>query len=761
MEREMPLIPMGAITGRPDLEKIRSFLGAFRKAGFTQFMLYPRTGCEVEYLSEEWFDLCSMIIESCREMGFSSLWLYDEFNWPSGQCGGKIMAENPGHALKYLCVSQNEQEYTFEVRTNPLRPDVLEPEAVKKFINYTHEQYALRFGKDFGGLIKGIFTDEPSFSYVGACSGNEKLRLPFYQGLEEDYKALTGNDLRSDIIFTLRNNSTPFWKEFTDKLLGRRFLDVFILPIRQWCDRNNLLMTGHLLCEHTITSALNSSGLPQEITDTFTLPCVDEIGTMKDAAFVEWLTLGTAEHSTRLNGNGGMAELFALGPSDMTLAEIRRQIHLFSLFGIDRYLLAVAPFDMRGNTCTLKANYFHCFTPAQPWFPALKQLNEEVLASAAAARRTYAPEIAIRRPAVDTHMVDLLIHLNCAQRQWALINEDEESAAPVILRLEPCGVYAERMPGDVNHRCAFSLFLKLLDQLSPLEVSVREADGTLAQDIFLRTFTDGSAEIINFSPSREPRRLVFCRKESRTEFELPFCGIKSFCSWKINIDRPNLKRLSFEEGTCRFNAVCALENISLALSCQSSDVTMELDGVPLGFDENCTTLPEGFRELYREKKLPRLEKGEHRLTVKGDLAEYPYLPAAFLTGAFADLPEGIAPYADDGKGLVYYTGKLIQTGKVDIPAGALALELDTDGLYTEVFIDGAPLPPRFAPPFIWRLPAETAGKSVELRIERSSSCGPMFGTGKELPIRPDLEAWLGKYRPHGAIPHTVIEPVFK
>ena len=760
MEREMPLIPMGAITGRPDLEKVRSFAGAFREAGFTQFMLYPRTGCEVEYLSKEWFDLCRMIVETCRELGFTSLWLYDEFNWPSGQCGGRIMAENPGHALKYLSVSEENGHYSFATGTNPLRPDVLDPEAVTKFINCTHEQYAFHFGKDFGGLIKGIFTDEPSFSYVGACTGNEKLRLPFYQGLEEDYKALTGNDLRSDIIFTLRNSSTPFWKEFTDKLLGDRFLEVFIRPIRQWCDKHNLLMTGHLLCEHTITSALAASGKPQEVTDCLTLPCVDEIGTLKDAAFVEWLTLGTAEHSIRLNGRGGMAELFALGPCDMTLAEIRRQIHLFALFGVDHYLLAVAPFDMRGNTCSLKANYFHAFTPAQPWFPALKLLNEELLNSAAVARKKFLPEIAIRRPSTGAPLSEVLIRLNCAQRQWAIINEGEESDAPVILRLDADGVLAERMPGEVNHRCAPTLFLKFLDELAPLESAVREADGTLAQEIFLRTYADGSAEIINFAPSKEPRRLFFCRKGCKLEFELPYCGIKSFCSWEITLDRPNLKRLTFKENEYRFNVSSPLEKLSLALSCQGKDVTMELDGVPLEFDEKCAALPEGFRELYRETRLPLLEKGEHLLKFKGELPNYPYLPQGFLSGAFADLPEGLAPYANDGEGLGYYTGKLIQKGTVTIPANALTFELDTDDLYTEVFINDTPLPPRFAPPFAWQI-AEYAGKTVELKIVRSSSCGPMFGTGKEINIKPALESWLGSYRPHGTIPHTIIEPVFK
>ena len=761
MTQEMPLIPMGAITGRPDLQKVRSFLTAFREAGFTQFMLYPRTGCEVEYLSKEWFDFCRMIVEVCRELGFTSLWLYDEFNWPSGQCGGRIMAENPDHALQYLSVSEQEGVYTFGRGSNPLRPDVLNPEAMKKFIEYTHEQYALHFGQDFGGLIKGIFTDEPSFSYVGKCSGNEKLRLPFYEGLEEDYKALTGNDLRSDIIFTLRNNIAPFWKEFTDKLLGRRFIEAFVKPIRQWCDSHNLLMTGHLLLENTIRYSLASSGMPQEVTDTFSLPCVDELDTARDMAFIEWVTLGTAAHGIRLNQRGGMAELFALGPCDMTLAAIRRQIHLFGLFGIDHYLLAVAPFDMRGNTCALKANYFHCFTPAQPWFSALKQLNTEALASAAAARRKFVPEIAVRRPSVEAPLWELLIALSCAQRQWALIGENEESDAPVIMRPDSEGIYAEKMPDNSNHRCPVSTFLKFLDRISPLEVSVREVDGSLARDVFLRTFADNSAEIINYSPSKETRKLIFCRKESQVEFELAYLGVKSFCSWKVELDRPNLKRLTFENGSCRFNAASPLENVSLVLNSYGNSAAVELDGVPLEFKEASSSLPEGFRELYRETVLPALAQGEHILTLKGEVPNYPYLPQGFLAGAFADLPEGISSYGEDGAGLGYYTGKLIQSGVVTIPADAQTIELDTDNLYTELFMEGAALGERLYPPFIWRIPAEFAGKSVELRIERSTSCAPMFGSREEIAIRPDLEAWLGKYRPAGGVPHTVIEPVFK
>ncbi len=45
---ECPLIPMGAITGRPSREFIEHKLSQYRRQGITQFLLYPRSGCELE-----------------------------------------------------------------------------------------------------------------------------------------------------------------------------------------------------------------------------------------------------------------------------------------------------------------------------------------------------------------------------------------------------------------------------------------------------------------------------------------------------------------------------------------------------------------------------------------------------------------------------------------------------------------------------------------------------------------------------------------
>ena len=68
--QENPLIPMAAVTGRPTREFVRDFMAEYRRVGITQFLIYPRSGCEVEYLSEEWFQLVQNVLDAAEELGF-------------------------------------------------------------------------------------------------------------------------------------------------------------------------------------------------------------------------------------------------------------------------------------------------------------------------------------------------------------------------------------------------------------------------------------------------------------------------------------------------------------------------------------------------------------------------------------------------------------------------------------------------------------------------------------------------------------------
>lgn len=81
-----PLILFTAMTGNPDAAEVEKMFSLFREAGFGQMMLYPRSGLECEYMGEDWLKLVGRCLEAGKRRGMK-VWLYDEYNWPSGPFG--------------------------------------------------------------------------------------------------------------------------------------------------------------------------------------------------------------------------------------------------------------------------------------------------------------------------------------------------------------------------------------------------------------------------------------------------------------------------------------------------------------------------------------------------------------------------------------------------------------------------------------------------------------------------------------------------
>ena len=232
-----PLIPMLAITGKPDREWIHERLHGLRQGGIEQFLIYARSGCELEYLGKDWFDTCETLIQEAQNMNFSGIWIYDEFNWPSGQCRGKVQSAAPEFAMQFLdCTQTPSGEWHFNVlsasdadypaegkRENEAGgsrlgfPNILNSDAVELFIKLTYDEYAKRFGSLFGTFIKGFFTDEPNAGIPGNYFASKSGRrlIPYYPDLEADYEAHWNVPLRQDV-------SNPHFAERCQKVVGAR-----------------------------------------------------------------------------------------------------------------------------------------------------------------------------------------------------------------------------------------------------------------------------------------------------------------------------------------------------------------------------------------------------------------------------------------------------------------------------------------------------------------------------------------------------------
>jgi hypothetical protein len=94
-EKYRPVI-MWFWNDRIDSGKMKEQIRELKRQGFMQFFIHPMFLMSPRYLSDEFFELIRDAVECASELGMK-VWIYDEYNWPSGVAGGKILRESPEH----------------------------------------------------------------------------------------------------------------------------------------------------------------------------------------------------------------------------------------------------------------------------------------------------------------------------------------------------------------------------------------------------------------------------------------------------------------------------------------------------------------------------------------------------------------------------------------------------------------------------------------------------------------------------------------
>ena len=757
-----PLIPMGAITGDPSRDEITAMLRQYAEVGIEQFLIYPRDGSEVEYMSERWLEICGDIIREADRLGMS-VWLYDEFNWPSGTCRGEVIRVNPEFAASCIVVRDGKCEI---VRSPSLEysecyADILNPDAVDCFIKNTHQVYYDRFGEYFGRVIKGIFTDEPGMSYF--CQWGSLY--PYTKGIEELYQAEYDRNLFDDILSGGSEVDLRYYR-----LLSRLFRGNFIDRIENWCKAHSIALTGHLFSEHSLNGASRSNGSLINALRGFGLPGVDEIQTCTKIDSFEFQTFGAIKTVVSETRRGALAELFALGPSDLPPSRIEQMIWLAAMFGIDHYVLAVSAFDARGN---VKKNiYYNPMNYTSPWFCGYKELGESAAAAADYAAREMAVDLYVRYPVTKSweclHMPDnsklynqrldsILRLLTRKQVQWQLIDDDSALPDGAIVIDVGREDYSE------------SEVLGLLESEFKPEIYVTERGGGLADDLLLRRFTDGDVVILDLCDSDTARELILCQKDKRIPFKLAGRGhciisqsilsrVVKACPkivelspvFTLELSNPNLLRcnLSADPAEYSFTVSERLDNIRLLVRDYGYDGQLTLDGQPMTFVSDADgLLPIGFGRLYRRSEGFSLERGVHTVRSSCRPRGENYLPTCFICGGFAAdrenrlfrLPETCCGRLDNTT-LPGYVGKISLTTEISLPEDCRYIEFDSSSLYTRVYINGQPLGGQLSG-YRWSIPDSFAGCDIKLTIEQYTSIGPLFGEAEGAIVESENVGW--------------------
>jgi hypothetical protein len=314
---------------RVEPAELKQQMADYKEAGYGGLSILPfGKRFAPEYLTDAYFETYQICVEEAARLGLS-LWLYDEYGFPSGTAGaingdgrGRFRERFPEHTNKRL----DKAEYVpagglpFELALpqtpvmavvamdtvgngridlsgyvtdgklrwtppegcwkvmvftcadagNPIM-DYMSPEAARRYIGMTHEEYYKRFGEYFGSTIVGTFFDEPTLYYAEGRSWtpafNRKFEAAYGFSPALYYPALW-YDIGAETV------------EARNSLFGFRaqlYAEGYAKEVSDWSRQHGVLATGHQDNEEVL-NCVGTSGDLMKCFKYQDIPGIDKIG---------------------------------------------------------------------------------------------------------------------------------------------------------------------------------------------------------------------------------------------------------------------------------------------------------------------------------------------------------------------------------------------------------------------------------------------------------------------------------------------------
>jgi hypothetical protein len=285
--REFSLMPFWFWNDTLTDEELKRQIADFEAHGVYGFVIHPRIGLpeETGWLSPAMISAMHTSINEAVRLDMYVV-LYDEGMYPSGSSSGQVVARNPAHAARGLAkivlkpgeapqLSDRENlvtiidrpgdqriaiverpsggvirglhfigEGTGEVREElPPAADILNPDAVKSFIELVYERFAMEFGDHFGNTIIGIFTDEPSILGREA----ERDMVPGSTAILNQVNNILGYDFTpflSDLWYNDRPDSEKYRAEYF-RAVNICLEENYYKPLSDFCEAHGIALMGH------------------------------------------------------------------------------------------------------------------------------------------------------------------------------------------------------------------------------------------------------------------------------------------------------------------------------------------------------------------------------------------------------------------------------------------------------------------------------------------------------------------------------------
>jgi len=141
--------------------------------------------------------------------------------------------------------------------------NIIDRDAVAKFIELTHEAYKQRCGDAIKDYVKAFFTDEPSLMTLYLKQDEGLLPpIPWSRTFPEDFKSRYGYDIVPELPYLFVNcgKETVYKRLHFWKVVSELIEENFYGQIQDWCHANGTKSSGHGLWEENLFWHLGFEG---------------------------------------------------------------------------------------------------------------------------------------------------------------------------------------------------------------------------------------------------------------------------------------------------------------------------------------------------------------------------------------------------------------------------------------------------------------------------------------------------------------------
>ena len=393
-------------------ELLEKEIEAMAQMGLGGYYMHPRVGLSTPYLSEEFMEMVRVCLEKGKQCGMNT-YLYDEDKWPSGPAGGLVTDLSKDHLQKYLVLTPFSEEENqmriflaeYGVLLNekghlasycrlekgaslPEKHtrwyaymeygdycDTMQKKTIETFIAVTHEKYKEYFGAEFGGYIPTIFSDEPQMKRktpLAKATSKARAIFPYTDDFDETYQAKYGESILDHLPTLLweQADGTPAPQRYRYHVHAtERFAESFTDVVGEWCEKNGLLYTGHMMNETSLRSQTVHIGEAMRNLRNFGLPGLDILVDLREPN-----TAKQAQSVAHQYGREGVtSELYGATNWDFDFKGHKLQGDWQAALGVTHRVPHLYFMSMEGNG---KRDYPASIGHQSPWYTEYRRIED-------------------------------------------------------------------------------------------------------------------------------------------------------------------------------------------------------------------------------------------------------------------------------------------------------------------------------------------------------------------------------------------------